>query len=314
MNCQIWIVALCTAITTTGCNLDIQLKPLEQAVLVKPPATIAIQIVGYNPQPGKVFKDVFISNFSVKVSKGQLWPSQARDGLTDAIKAARATDYGFSMINPQSNAAGFGDLLIYLAGIDVSQQSNLFCGDHLRSSASNDAFIYPDQRQSGSPLKFLGLKDCEKLYLGLDPFKFDYDGDGIPDYLELRCGLNPKNANDANLSIAGDGVSNLNKCKQHIPIDESADSQPNLIYAYHYDIATQPDGSRMITTNNIAVNGDGQDDFIAIYITENDLSNKSTAIYTAYMTLPAESAGKTLRFNYWATDASKFHNQEIVAQ
>lgn len=288
------------------------LQKLEVIPMAAPPQTITLKIKAYRPQSGRIFKHLFVSNFSVKAQKGALSESSARDGLPDAVKAANAAVYGTTTSSAYSSNLYFSDLMLYLSGIKVSQQSFLYCPSSRMLSSTSDGLISTDNRVSPPVPSFLGLRDCEKSYLGLDPLKFDFDGDGIPDYLELRCGLNPKNPNDAKLSIAGDGISNLEKCKRNIPIDEDANSQPNQLFAYHYLEKKQDNGSTDFTISNIPILNGGKDNFIAYYLVEQDSASLQTYLYTAYSVLNAGSQNHIFEFNFWGTDPSRYTNQEII--
>jgi hypothetical protein len=309
------LVFLAAGLTTfMGCNAE-NLQPLNEGQFAAPPETASIAIMNYVPAPGKAFKDLFVSNFSVKAGRAKLALMTDRDGLPDTVKQQYVPTYGFTpgagaySINP-----GFSDFLLSLVGVTVTQQSLLTCAASLQQSSSNDAFNFPDSRLPGSPTAFLGFRDCEKQYIGLNPTLFDYNGNGIPDYLKVRCGLNPKNPKDSQLNVAADGVSNYDKCKQHIPIDERADSQANQLFAYKYKIEVHTDGSRNLYVSNIPILNGGRDNFIAFYLTEVDLSTKASNLYTAFTILNAGSNGLTLKFNHWATDPTKYFNQRVIPQ
>lgn len=293
-------------LVSSGCQSDPQLSPLAPIPPVPIEPLISLQIKHYLPLPGNTLREFFISNFSVKLEKGQLTYSTSRDGLSDAFKAAHATDYGFNPDSPTSNLSGLSDLYIYLTGTVTTHQTSLNCAPNLLLNSSGDLYIYQDSRlNSNAPLAVLGLRDCEKLYMGLDVTKFDYTGGGIPDYLKLRCGLNPKNSDDINLNPAGDGISNLEKCKRHLPIDENAKSKANQLYAYQYSSQLNPDGTYDFTVANIPVMNEGQDNFIAIYIVEVNTSTQISTLATGFSILNSGVIGKKLTANYWGTFSSK---------
>lgn len=272
---------------------------------------MTVVIKGYKPQAGAAHQHLFVSNFSTKVVKGRLLPSTARDGMPDELKKTLAPAFGFTTDSPESVVPGFADSLLFNMGITLPQQALVRCAGNQMLSSSNDSMIFNDNRVSGSPITFLGLRDCEKVYMGLNPNKFDNAGNGIPDYLKLRCGLNPTHENDAYVSTAGDGVANIDKCKRNIPIDENVNSQPNQLFGYRYSTQQNADGTTDFTISNIPILDSGADNFLAFYVTETGLSSKAPALYTAFAVLKAGYTGKTLKIDYWATDSTKFFNQEI---
>jgi hypothetical protein len=305
--------ALITMSLFTACG-SAKLSSLTMGELAAPPQTVTFKIKNYVPQAGNAYKNIFVSNFSVKAQRGQLLPSTSRDGFSDDEKTSLASTYGFLLTSPESVVTGFADLLLYNLGITGASQGNLFCASAQQTSTSNDGLIYNDSRLMGSPIQFLGLRDCQKVYLGLQPAKFDTAGNGIPDYMKLRCGINLLNRNAAYISTASDGVMDIDKCKRNIPLDESAYTQPNQLFAYNYATQLNGDGTTLITISNIPVLGNGKDQFIAFYMTESKLSDSTQSLYTAYAVLRDGDAGKTIEIDYWATDASKFFNQQITVQ
>jgi hypothetical protein len=304
-----------------GCN-EPTIQPLDMGLAAQPTEVVAFMIRDYQPSAGSEFKEIFVSNFSVEASRGVLHYSTSRDSLPDSLKSLHGSDYGFGTLVPDSNSDGFSDLVVWLAGISLLPQRNLWCSPNLRAASANDAFIYNDARLPGSPQVMLGLRDCEKLYLGLNSKEFDFDQDGIPDYLELRCGLNPRNPNDAQGNMAGIpkaigkedfNYSNMEKCRRHLPVDEDPSTQPNRLYAYQYKIElSQIDGSRDFTISNIPILNGGKDNFIAFTITEVEPANGARHLFTAYTILKAGAGGNTYKFVYWGTDPAKTTNQEIV--
>jgi hypothetical protein len=298
----------------TACGAT-KLASLTMGELAAPPQTVTFKIKGYYPQAGNVYKNLFVSNFSVKVKNGQLLPSTSRDGFADSEKSTLASTFGFLLSSPESVVTGFSDLLLYNLGISASSQANLYCAPAQQNSTSNDMIIYDDERQApGSQTRVLGLRDCQKNYIGLRTTLFDTAGNGIPDYMKLRCGINLMNRNAAYISTASDGVMDIDKCKRHIPLDENAYTQPNQLYAYKYELQLNGDGSTDLTISNIPVLDNGAEQFIAFYMTESKLADSTQSLYTAYAVLRDGDAGKVIEVPYWATDSTKYYNQKITVQ
>jgi hypothetical protein len=295
-----------------ACSKGEALKSLDKNSLVLDPITFNLHIKNYRPQVGKSLQHLFVSNFSVTAKGGGLLYSSARDGLSDQLKISLNPTYGFFPNTPESSVAGFSDLLLYHLGLDLSQQNLVFCSGNQIASSTNDAFIYNDTRPGGSADTVLGLRDCQKIYMGLNPNKFDNAGNGIPDYLKLRCGLNPANKNEAYLSTAGDGISNLEKCKRHLPITESSNSMANRALAYVYTSQLNSDGTMDFWVNNIAVSDDGAENFLAIYITETSDTNQGPGLVTGYARVSSRLEGQTVDVDYWGTGSNPLTNREIV--
>jgi len=252
-----------------------------------------------------------VSNYSVTAHHGALEWSSANDGLSDDLKLATYNVYGFTSDNSESVVPGFADFVLYQAGINLTNYPQLACSASKMGSTSNDMIIYNDARYNGAT-RVLGLRDCEKSYLGLNPNNFDYNNNGIPDYLELRCGMNPLNPSEAFTSTSGDGVTNIDKCKMHLPLDEDAASQPGQLLGYQYSQTTNADGSMNFTIGNIPIMNHGKDNFIAFYVTEINQATGAASLYTAYAVLKDGYNGRTLQFNYWATSASNYYNQPVL--
>lgn len=304
------LVTTLSIVALAACSKNESLSPLAQGQFALAPQYVTVKIQGYKPQSGNTFQNLFVSNFSVTAKGGQLYYSSARD-MSDSLKQSLANDYGFTLSSPESSVLGFADLLLYQAGVKLSQQTLMTCSSSLQSNTSADGFFYNDDRAGGATT-FLGLRDCDKVYMGLNPNKFNYNGNGIPDYLQMRCGLNPLNKNQAFVSTAGDGVANIDKCKRHIPIDENAYTQPNQLFAYNYNNQLNSDGTTTFTVSNIPVMNNGAENFIAFYVTETNSALNTQSVYTAYAVLKDGYAGKTLLINYWALSSATYNNQEIV--
>jgi len=305
---------LSLGLLVAACGKPDRLEDLASSAIGGPPPTMTIRINNYRPQPGKAFQHLFVSNFSVKAKNSRLYRSTSRDGMPDELKTVLNPTYGFLISGPETVVVGFADLVLFNLGIQSPQQNLVFCSSMQMDSSTNDAFIYNDSRLIGNPQVFLGLRDCEKNYLGLNPNKWSNSNDGIPDYLKMRCGLNPANTFDAFISTAGDGVANIDKCKMNIPVDESAFTDANQYFAYKYDIDMVGDGSGQFEISNIPIIDDGEENFIAIYVSESDLSDQSLSLYSAYAILRAPFTNRTLELDYWALQGvpSSFQNQRIA--
>jgi hypothetical protein len=312
MRVKTAVAGLGVACLVAGCGKAEELHPLTSAAVGGLPVTMTVRIKNYAPQPGKVFQNLFVSNFSAKARKGRILKVSSRDGLDDAFKKSLNADYGFLLTGPETAVTGFADTVIFNLGVKTPQQPLLYCAGSQMDSSTNDAFIYNDDRIAGSPQVFLGLRDCEKNYLGLDANSFNNAADGIPDYLKIQCGLNPADKFDAFVSSAGDGIANIDKCKMHLPIDEDARTDYNQLFAYKYSIKTLDDGSKELIISNIPVVDKGVENFLAFYITESDTSNQTLSLYTAFAVLTKDYSNKTFEFDYWADIPSHFVNQRIL--
>ena len=297
------VISACTNKQNTLVPLDVNAQGVA-------PVTTSILIQNYKPQVGNTLKNIFVSNFSVIAKNGQLQYSTARDGLPDPTKLTLNSTYGFNTNSPESAVTGFPDLLVFKSGLTISKQNSLNCAPSQMGSSTGDWFQYSDYRQGGA-LTTIGLRDCDKLYIGLKPTSFDSNNNGIPDYLEMRCGMNPLSPIQSTLSAAGDGVSNLQKCRLNIPIDESASTSANQLYAYVYTNTNNPDGTTNISVTNIPVLNQAQDNMIAIFVVETNTTTKVSSLYTAFAILTSKYAGGLLKFPYWATGSANFLNQQI---
>ena len=301
-----------------GCASSVDpLQALSQEVHAPPPDTVTLNLTHYQPQAGQAFTYLFVNNYSVKASMGQITYSDSRDSLSDALKSSLGSQYGFIVGQVRSNTA-FMDLTLWLSGITLDQQASLPRSGVGVSCTGKDAITYTDQRQTTSPQVLLGLSDEEKQFLDLNYESFDTDGDGIPDSLEVRCGLNPLSNQDAPLDLASDGYSSLQKCQMGIPIDESYATNQQL--AYVYTTTAVPGAGRTLSVSNIPVLYTGRENFIAMFIVETQLTTQTnsasgaptTILYTAFAILSAGQAGQVLEAPYWNLSGSTPNDQGVV--
>ncbi len=289
------------------------LAPLPSGTpLPAPSPSVSLTITHYTPQAGKTWVDYFVSNFSVLLENQQLVYSSARDGLSDTFKTQQNAFYGFLPNSPYSNpGAFFSDLILFQLGITTQLQSALWCPSGFQNSA-HDALIYADDRNPNpQPSVFLGLNDCEKSTLQLNPTLVSFSQDGLPDYLKVRCGLNPLSSSQSQLSPAGDGLSNYEKCKRHLPLRENGLSPVSQAYAYDYSKVINPDASYDLQVNNIAILNQGVDNFLAIYIIESD-AQKNLSLASAYLLVNQVTTSTALSFPYWGKSVSAQASPPVV--
>ena len=304
------LAAISAAALASGCAEGSSLQTIEKSTSASI-QTMSVQIKDYAPKANGAFQHLFVSNFSAKASHGQLLKSTARDGMDDLTKLALQTSYGFDQKLAESAHFGFLDLFLFNMGVKAPQQTSLFCAQ--TGASADDALTYSDSRWAGSPVQFMGLRDCEKQQLNLDVNKFDNAGNGVPDYLKLRCGMNLASKNAAYISTAGDGVADIDKCKRNIPLDESASTEANQAFAYQYSSELKNQGaSTDFKVSNIPVVDEGDANFIAIYVVEADLAGGPTTLYTRYAILQGSYASKTLVVSWWGKSGDPLRNRPLV--
>jgi hypothetical protein len=158
--------------------------------------------------------------------------------------------------------------------------------------------MYSDASTSPPVQIFLGLTDCEKLILGLNPKIFDNNNSGIPDYIKLRCGLNPKNRSQHKLSLAGEQINNYEKCKRGIPIDESANLPENMRYAELYAKVKNKNDLIDLTVKNIPYIIQGKSNLLGLYWIENELKSGTSSLKTAFSMITKVPADQQIRVDY----------------
>ncbi|HMN69036.1 MAG TPA: hypothetical protein PKC28_10900, partial [Bdellovibrionales bacterium] len=130
---------------------------------------------------------MYIINPNARVSAaGALQADSDGDGVVDEDEAGLGTNPGLSRTNGYC-----------LDGFRANPTFNERC-EALAKSKSCDPTLDSDGDS---------LNECEETLLGTDPFDFDSDADGIPDYLEWLYGFNPL-VDDANIDANGDGAPN----------------------------------------------------------------------------------------------------------
>ena len=108
-----------------------------------------------------------------------------------------------------------------------------------------------------------GLRNCEEAYLGTDPLTFDSDADRIPDLIEVKNGLNPLDASDAQADADHDGIRNIDEIRQHTNPQAREPQASAAETHYLYDVASAPktsDGRTCydVTIRNVTLMSSGQ--------------------------------------------------------
>ncbi len=284
-----------------GCRDERRGESMLEVEMEVPPPRVNLVIRNYCPTAsGRSLRELFVSNFSVKAVNGKAMPDSDRDGIEDSRERELAPIFDISPYSADTNLDLYGDLLTVLAGIQRDDQARLRCPGVVDANsdgmidlvdADGDVFVARDPFGSARP-QWLGLTDCEEARLAhTDPAKFDTDGDDIPDYLELRCGLNPLNPSDAAADTDGDGLTNLEECKRNTPVAES--NHRNMLKAieYRYQISVE-DGangqcSRM-TVSQIPILSEAGDNLVTVHLIESDGSEKY--LHTSAIEVPANAA------------------------
>lgn len=247
----------------SGCK-DESLVRLEDNQLVIETYTLNVTIQNYCAREGFYFLDIYALNFSYEIRDGALAPDFDRDGLPNTED--KDPDLGLSMHYPDSNGDGYSDLLIALAGFDRESQARL-----------------PDCIDLVVDTDLDGLTDCEENNIThSDPQNWDSDNDTIPDYLEIRFGMNPLDAADRELNPSGDGISNIVKIKTQLPIHEvTSDATSRYRIAYNSE-PLSPD-CQNIRITNIPLADVSNGNIIKIFIFEKDAQAKGSMRTMTYV-------------------------------
>ncbi len=208
--------------------------PLDiQRATIAAPTTANLLIKNYCPRTGFRYLDFWGHALSYKISSSQILVDTDRDGLANVQETDPSL--GINYLRADTNEDGYSDLLVYLAGFTLEAQSHLrFC-----AAADQDS-------------DFDGLTDCEEQTIThTDPFKFDTDQDGIPDGIEIRKSMNPLDGADKDQNPSGDGITNISKVKQNLPIYETVTDDVKA-FAFQYAItSTEVNGQ---TCFNLRIN------------------------------------------------------------
>ena len=218
------------------------LQMIEQSAQLN---TININVFQYCPQAENVYKQIFVANLSYILKQGQLLNDYDRDGVTDVDEAGM----GLNSLNPDTSGQGFGDLASFIVGeIHIDRPCN----------------------SPGVDSNHDGLRDCARQALGLSTTTFTTAGDGVPDYLKARAGLDPKDPEQSMMDPMGDGYTNLQKLQMNLPILETATAD-QLKFAIQYQVKpstnNQP-GCYDFQFSNIPLASTTNGNYIRLYFVE----------------------------------------------
>ncbi len=272
------------------------LVPLETKNLFPGVDTFNIEIDGYCPAQNRDFVEIFAANYSHEVYNGNVHADTDKDGLSDE----QDNDQQMNILPSRydTNLDMFSDYLMVLAGIDPTQQNKLICQDSVTLDDDGDGTFF---FQNGQEM-FVGLNNCEeKKVTHTDQTLFDTDNDTIPDYLELRCGLNPLDKNDALMDTDSDGISNLDECKKGTPNTENNNDSSlkylEIQYAFEMD-AQLNNGCGKFRISNIPILNGGNDNLVSLQLIERDGFQKNHLITATVYLQGGGQQGKTVKINY----------------
>jgi hypothetical protein len=184
-----------------GCA-DETLSNLAAGEPVKEHHFVDLTVRGYCAEPGRSYQTFYVANLSARIKGGLLRADYDRDGIPNFLDADPV--YNVSVEHADTDQNGYGDLLVTLAGLDRENQARLKRCELTTQDSDQD-----------------GLTDCEEdNLLHTDPKAVDSDGDSVPDYAEIRGGMNPLDAYDSVQDLDGDGIAGGDELRLGTPPDE----------------------------------------------------------------------------------------------
>jgi hypothetical protein len=241
-----------------GCPSQ-ELVSLDQAPIKENLKRISVKVKEYCPTAGAQYKDFYGIQMTYEWDHAQLQQDFDKDGIPNLLEMKSELELSYK--DRDSAKTGLGDLVIFLSGIAPDSQKNI------RSCSSGTQATSTD-----------GLSDCQKLFLGLDPKKWDNDGDSIPDYLEVRYGLNPTDPYDGTLDSDGDGRDNFTEIKLNLPLNETNTTDIED-FAFKYTNDTQTISGQEctdFTVSNITIVEVSSGNLLRLYLVEGSRSGTKT--------------------------------------
>ena len=207
-SARAWRVGLCLGV---GAASLVQGNGCSRALLElsAPTDTVGLKIQSYCPASGSTYSQAFANNQSAILTTTGWQPSTDRDFQTDSFKRSPANMalYGFRAGVSDSVQAGYRDGFLVAMGYTAAGVRPPSC-----------AAPYVDFDGDG-------LYDCEETLIASNTVNMvtngDSDGDGIPDGVEFRMGLNPLDPADAQVESSAPGVTNLMASYLHLLLNQT---------------------------------------------------------------------------------------------
>jgi hypothetical protein len=245
-----------------ACDRHEPLQLLEQDIPIEVPRinTFGVRLEKVCPKPGSRFSDAFFQNESMYIKEQKFLADWDRDGIPNVDDARR--DFGFSFKEADSNGDGYSDLAVWVRGLNLEDQTGLKVCENFSQDTDLD-----------------GLTDCEENSIfKTNAQAFDTDGDGVPDGLEVRFGLNPLDSLDVFQDNDGDGITNSDEIRVGTPINES-NTKAVEPYLIKVDIGKEKlkneDECLWIQATNIPQMAVSNGNLVRAYVIEIDAEGKS---------------------------------------
>ena len=226
----------------------------------EPAPSIAIKVESYCPSPSFKLSEVFAVNLSATLDNDNVIADTDRDGLSDMFENSEPSmlAYNISATTKDTSMDGYSDLVIVSLGFDLNTQGTLsYCAD-------------PNQ-DSDRDL----LDDCAEDLIGTDLNNPDTDNDGIPDGLEFRYSLNPRDGEDSKTDIDQDGLNSLYEVKVSTPLrntnSEKASLQATQYKVDHYIDENTNRDCYSLDIQNISVSNVNNGNYIRLIFLEKTL-------------------------------------------
>lgn len=227
--------------------------------ILNKPMIFSVKVVDYCPEDGFQFKEIFALNKSTKLQRQNIYLDSDRDGLTDQyeLDPQMRAWFGISASRIDTNGDGYSDLAMTSLGMaETSQLSLRLCADP-----------YQDTDQDS-------LSDCDEALIGTNSLDPDTDKDGIPDGLELRFGLNPKDNIDGSRDMDLDGLFALEEVKRGTQVDETnnwIDNELSLQYGVAMTTVGQRTDCYEVTVSNIPNVNVSNGNLVTLYALESKI-------------------------------------------